>query len=351
MSKKIIAAFFVFIFLMLCVNVGYADDKDDLAEEIEKQLEDASMDIGDWIEQAGSTDIDVDVDPEKEESGDKSEEKKSDDKKNDKVVWAQEPSQLAIAILTYAEMKTLETIEEDQGKMLKRWSSGEIESARNRILKNIENARDVLAKSPAFNHLAKDIDATMKARYPEWKSKMTIDEAAKRINERNAKWRDSVKVYLKSMNYNTSHLSDDIKMRDELMKIIRKPSGQVQALQAIGGYFDHINIMLARNDLALQSLMTVLMERRRDIQDERNDLDGSVKEVAVSLKSYSRTSKKRKLGFLDDTVPEPPKPEPKPTPPPEPKPIPVPEPEPTPTLEPISIPSERPWWWPIIPVP
>ena len=300
MSKKIIAAFFVFIFLMLCVNVGYADDKDDLAKEIEKQLKDASMDIGDWLDKAASTDISVDVKPEKsEDKGNKSDDKKSDDKKNDKVVWAQEPSQLAIAILTYAEMRTLETIEEDHGKMLKKWSSGEIESARNRILKNIENARDVLAKSPAFNHLAKDIDAMMKARYPEWKAKMTIDEMTKRINERNNKWKDSVKVYLKSMNYNTSHLPDDIAMRDALMKIIKNPSGQVQALQAIGGYFDNIDIMLARNDLVLQSLMTVLIERRQDKQYERNELDAAVKEAGTSMKKYNKTAKKVKVGFSD----------------------------------------------------
>jgi len=299
MSKKIIAAFFVFIFLMLCVNVGYADDKDDLAKEIEKQLKDASMDIGDWRDKAASTDINVDVNP--EESGDKdnkSDDKKSDDKKNDKVVWAQEPSQLAIAILTYAEMRTLETIEEDHEKMLKKWSSGELESARNKILKNIENARDVLAQSPAFNHLAQDIDAMMKARYPEWKSKMTIDEAAKRINERNNKWRESVKVYLKSMNYNTSHLPDEIAMRDALMKIIKKPSGQVQALQAIGGYFDHIDVMLARNDLVLQSLMTLIMERKYDTQDERNELDSAVKEAGTYMKNHKNKAKKRKLGFV-----------------------------------------------------
>ena len=301
--KNFIASAFVFIFLFSCASAVYADAADDLREEIERQLGDNSMDIGDWVERAVSEDISVDIGPENEiskdkTSGDKSGDKSEDKKSNDKVVWAQEPSQLAITILIYAEMKTLQTIEEDQEKMLKKWNAAQIEARRNKILKNIENGRDILAKSPAFNHYAKDIDAKMKARYPDWKEKMTIDEMAKRINERNNKWKESLKVYLKSMNATTAHLDDDLAMRDELLKIIKKPEGQVQALQAIGGYFDHMNMMLTRDEQTIQSLMTVMTERRLDAQDERNDLDNAVKEAGTSVKKYrSKSKKKCKVGF------------------------------------------------------
>ena len=154
MTKKIVAALLFFISLILCVSAVYADEADDLREEIERQLGDNSMDIGDWVERVDSMDISVDINPENESndqiSGDKSGDKKSDDK----VVWAQEPSQLAITILTFAEMRTLQTIEEDQKKMLKKWNSSQIEARRNKIINNIKNGRDILAKSPAFNHYA-----------------------------------------------------------------------------------------------------------------------------------------------------------------------------------------------------
>ena len=146
MTKKIVAALLVFISLILCVSAVYADEADDLREEIERQLGDNSMDIGDWVERVDSMDISVDINPENESndqiSGDKSGDKKSDDK----VVWAQEPSQLAITILTFAEMRTLQTIEEDQKKMLKKWNSSQIEARRNKIINNIKNGRDILAK-------------------------------------------------------------------------------------------------------------------------------------------------------------------------------------------------------------
>ena len=255
------------------------------------------MDIGDWVERVDSMDISVDINPENESNDQVSGDKSGDQKSSDKVVWAQEPSQLAIAILTFFEMRTLQTIEEDQEKMLKKWDSGKIDARRNKIINNIKNGRDILAKSPAFNHYAKEIDAQMSARYPDWKPLMTIEEMAKRINERNNKWKESLKIYLKSMNATTSHVADDLDMRNELLKIIKKPEGQVQALQAIGGYFDHMNMMLTRDEQTIQSLITVMAERRLDAQDERNDLDNAVKEVGTSMKKHNPKTKKRKIGF------------------------------------------------------
>lgn len=296
--KNFIAVLFVFIFLFSCASAVYADDADDLQREIEEQLQDHSMDIGDWSDLVDSQDISVDIEPENESNDKTSDDQSGDKKSNDKVVWAQEPSQLAIAILTYAEMKTLQTIEEDQQKMLKKWNASQIEARRNKIINNIKNGRDILANSTAFNHYAKDIDAKMKARYPDWKTRMTIDEMAKRINERDKQWKESLKVYLKSMNATTSHLADDLGMRDELLKILKKPEGQVQALQAIGGYFDNMNMMLTRDEQTIQSLITVMAERRLDAQNERNDLGEAVKEAGSSVKKYrSKSKKKCKVGF------------------------------------------------------
>ena len=306
MMKKILVAVFIFAILFFCADFASADEKEDLEKWLKEEYQKTSNDMTyeEWFKKRSentSEDWGKKFSP---KSGDKtSGDKKSGDKKVNKKLWAQEPSQIAIALLTYAEMKTLEKIEEDQEKMLKRIDSksseyNQIINARNRILKNIENARDILANSPAFNHFAKDIDEAMKARHPDWEEKMTIEKAAQRINERNSKWKDTLKIYLKSMNYGTANFADDLAMREGLMKILKKPDGQVQALQAIGLYFDNMNMMMTRDELVLQSLMTAMIERKRDAYDERDDLDKAVKEAGTSIKNYkSKSKKKYKVGF------------------------------------------------------
>ena len=258
-------------------------------------------------EMAGAKDEEEEEDTTDDNKGnygedDKGDDDDKDDDKDKSKLWAQEPSQIAIAVMIFAEMKTLQTIEEDQANMLKKIDAksseyNQILSARNNLLKNIENARDVLANSKSFTHMAKDIDAAMKARHPDWKSKMTIDEAAQRINTRQSNWKATVRDYLKSMNYSTAHFADDQRVRDGLMKVLKKPDGQVQAIQALGFYFDDMGMMLARDEQVIQGLMTALIERKIDAREERNDLDNAVKEVATSLKSYKPKTKKRKMGF------------------------------------------------------
>mgnify|MGYP006916070755 FL=1 len=300
MSENFVASILVFVFILLCAGASYADDADDLARDIQEQLKNQSIDISDWVNIASSQDISVDINPESDDSGTTSGDKKATSDDN-KVVWAQEPSQIAIAILTFAEMLTINKIYDDQNKMLNKWDNSKIDTERNKILNNMKNARDILVNSPAFNHLSADIsadiDAFMKSRYPEWKSNMTSAEAAKRINDRQSKWKESVRIYLKSMNATTSHFDDDLAMRNELLKILKNPDGQVQALQVIGGYLDHMNMMMARDDLVLQSLMTVLMERRLDLREERNDLGKAVLEVGTNLQNYKPKVKKCRLGF------------------------------------------------------
>ena len=302
--KNFLAAVFIFAILLFYADFSCAEEQEDLEKWLREEYKKTSNDMSyeDWFRYRNQTSEDW-----SKKFNPKSGDKKSDDKtsgdKVNKKLWAQEPSQIAIALLTYAEMKTLEKIEEDQEKMLKRIDSksseyNQIINSRNKILKNIENARDVLAKSPAFNHFAKDIDEAMKARHPDWKAKMTIDDAAKRINERNSKWKDTLKIYLQSMNYGTANFADDLAMREGLMKILKKPDGQVQALQAIGLYFDNMNMMMTRDELVLQSLMTAMIERKRDAYDERDDLDKAVKEAGTSIKNYkSKSKKKYKVGF------------------------------------------------------
>ena len=189
---------------------------------------------------------------------------------------------------------------------------------------------------------------------------MTIDEAKDRINYRHAQWKEAVRVYLKAMNYNTAHFStEDKAMRDALMKLVKKPAGQTQALQAIGGFLDHMTISLERDEQMFYGLITAYIQYKLDRRDELNDLQNSVQEVAVSLKKYKPVAKVQKLGFFDDSFPAPAPtstptpPDPTPTPPeppttpipsmPEPEPAPEPEPEP-PTPKPYS--DEAPYWWP-----
>ena len=285
--------------------------------------------------------------------GTDSEDKKDDDKEEKKAkgfLWAQEPSQIAIALLTLAEMFTLHKIRDDEYEMLKKWSEGEITSPRGNILKRLEDARTTLLNSRSFTHLRSDIDNILSddvsTRFPKWRSGMTIDEAKDRINYRHAQWKEAVRVYMKAMNYNTAHFStEDKAMRDALMKLVKKPAGQTQALQAIGGFLDHMTISLERDEQMFYGLITAYIQYKLDRRDELNDLQNSVQEVAVSLKKYKPTAKVQKLGFFDDSFPAPaPAPAPAPTPTPTP-PEPEPEPEPTPKPAP-ALPAEQPWWWP-----
>lgn len=311
--------------------------------------------------------------------GTDSEDKKDGDKEEKKAkgfLWAQEPSQIAIALLTLAEMFTLHKIRDDEYEMLKKWSEGEITSPRGNILKRLEDARTTLLNSPGFTHLRSDIDNILgeesSTRFPKWRSGMTIDEAKDRINYRHAQWKEAVRVYMKAMNYNTAHFStEDKAMRDALMKLVKKPAGQTQALQAIGGFLDHMTISLERDEQMFYGLITAYIQYKLDRRDELNDLQNSVQEVAVSLKKYKPTAKVQKLGFFDGPIPDPiptpslpstptpPDPEPEPTPVPaptpippmpEPEPVPEPEPEPEPTPKPPTpkpYPDEAPYWWPV----
>ena len=232
----------------------------------------------------------------------KSEDIKPAEKKQKGFLWAQEPSQIAIGLLTLAEMFTLHKIRDDEYEMLKKWSEGEITAPRGKILARLEQARNALLNSSGFTHLRKDIDDIMNddvsTRFPKWRSGMTIDEAKDRINYRHAQWKEAVRVFMKAMNANTAHFSaEDKAMRDALMKIVKKPTGQTQALQAIGGYLDHITISLERDEQTFYGLITAYIQYKLDRRDELNDLQNSVQEVAVSLKNYKPKTKKYILGF------------------------------------------------------
>ena len=78
----------------------------------------ANGDITKWMEQWQRDHPDDDDWKKKFESGDK--EPESDDKKPSDTLWAQEPSQIATALLILSEMFTLQRIVSDQEKMLKR---------------------------------------------------------------------------------------------------------------------------------------------------------------------------------------------------------------------------------------
>ena len=312
-SKKFILAVLVLIFILLSAAAGYGASPEETWRKFQDEYNRTSDDksFEDWLKEHYPSEQMVPEDWEIPDSSDfepdtgkKSGDKSGDVSPDNTVKWAQEPSQIAIALLTFAEMKTLDKILEDQNKMLKKWNSSEIEKARSKIIDRIKNARDILANSAAFSHYATDIDKMMKERFPEWKEKMTIEAMAQRINERQSKWKASLKSYLKSMNATTSHFKDeDLKMREELMKIVKKPEGQIQAIQAIGGYFDNISMMLGRNEEVIHGIMTTYVERKIDLRDERNDLQKAVQEAAVSLKNYGlennkpKKSKKHKLGF------------------------------------------------------
>ena len=68
-------------------------------------------------------------------------------------------------------------------------------------------------------------------------------------------------------------------LRVKLFDLVKKPNGQVQAIQALGGYLDHAATMLAMNEQAIQSFVTAYAEFERDEMDERQDFGKLTLEV------------------------------------------------------------------------
>ncbi|MDY6399250.1 MAG: hypothetical protein SPL10_00725 [Synergistales bacterium] len=291
---------------------AYADDAEEIKrrqkewyKEYEKDPRSKDMSFNEWLKEVKGLDPEkIDVDPTNPDDWSKDPDSKDQQKTSpdNKLYWAQEPSQIAIAVLTLVEMLKLHGIRDDQKKMLETWSESVITNPRDELLTNLYVAASILNNSPFYSEVARDLDGLMSPnkskRFPEWKSGMTIAQSAKRINDRQTKWKSSVKEYLRAVNRNTSHFKDiDLKIRNALMEIVKKPAGQTQALQAIGGYLDNMNIMFERDGQALQGIMGSYIERKLDKIDERNDRQKAVNEVAVNLKNYKPKTKKCKLGF------------------------------------------------------
>ena len=287
---------------------AYADDKDEIEKrekdwkkEYEKDPASKDMSYGDWLKKK-MQDEGWEIPDKKDWTPDPDSKDQKKVSPDNKLYWAQEPSQIAIAILTLIEMLKLHGIRDDQADMLKKWNESSITNPRDELLKNLYEAAGILNNSPFYSEVARDLDGMMapnkSKRFPEWKSGMTIAQSAKRINDRQTKWKRSVKEYLRAVNRNTSHFQDiDLKIRNALMEIVKKPAGQTQAIQAIGGYLDNMNIMFERDGQALQGIMGSYIERKLDKIDERNDRQKAVNEVAVNLKNYKPKTKKCKLGF------------------------------------------------------
>ncbi|MBR1485915.1 MAG: hypothetical protein IJ597_01495 [Synergistaceae bacterium] len=215
---------------------------------------------------------------------------------------AQEPAQVAIALIIKSEIKTLEKILDNQDKMLKRWDTSSDEyknmvKKRENILTIMKTLRDELEKSEGLTHLTSDIDKALKERHPEWKANMTLDEVKKRYEDRQTKWKKTAEAYLRAMNVSQGLLAPNNEARAALFEILKKPQGQTQAIQALAGYFDHMNTMLTRNEQVIQGFMTAYAEYERDEMDERQDFGKATLEVCSTLKDFKPASKKVKLGF------------------------------------------------------
>ena len=290
------------------LRVAYADDEDEIKKrekawykEYEKDPRSKDMSFNDWVKEKMEGEG-WEIPDSKDWSPDPDSKDQQKTSPDNKLYWAQEPSQIAIAVLTLIEMLKLHGIRDDQKKMLETWSESAITNPRNELLKNLYEAAGILNNSPFYSEVSKDLDGLMSPgrskRFPEWKSGMTIAQSAQRINDRQTKWKKSVKEYLRAVNKNTSHFQDiDLKIRNALMEIVKKPAGQTQAVQAIGGYLDNMNIMFERDGQALQGIMGSYIERKLDKIEERNDRQKAVNEVAVKLKNYRPGTKKCKLGF------------------------------------------------------
>ena len=215
---------------------------------------------------------------------------------------AEEPTQVAIALIIKEEISTLEQILDNQDKMLKRWDTSSDEyknmiKKRKEILKAIEDLRNTLKNAGALTHLSSNIESSLNSRHPAWKDGLTYDDIKTRQKNRETKWRETLRAYMKSINASQSLNASYKDLRVKLFELVKKPNGQVQAIQALGGYLDHAATMLAMNEQALQSFVTAYAEFERDEMDERQDFGKLTLEVCSKLKQHNPTTKKCKLGF------------------------------------------------------
>ena len=217
-------------------------------------------------------------------------------------LMAQEPAQIAIAVMIQEEIKTLEKILNNQDQMLKRWdtSSSEYEAMKNyrdQLINKIKALREELKNANGLNHLTPNIENALKKRHPDWQSNLTIDQVKKRQSERETEWKKTVNAYMQSLK-KTQDLNYTSWMdRSKLWEILKKPNGQTQAIQALGGFIEHTNTMMVMNEQAIQAFITMFAEYERDEMDERQDFGKATLEVCSSLKKYNSKAKKCKLGF------------------------------------------------------
>lgn len=215
---------------------------------------------------------------------------------------AQEPTQIGIALMIKEEISTLETILNDQDKMLKRWKTDSYEykkmkEQRDTLINAVKNLRETMTSSGALTHMSKEIETRLKERHPAWRDNLTLDDVKKRQRDRETKWRDTVKAYLKSVN-TTQSLNEDYRvLRVRLFDLLKKPNGEVQAIQSLAGFMDYAATMMALNEQAIQSFITAYAEYERDEMDERQDFSKTTMQVCTKLKAYNPTFKTCKLGF------------------------------------------------------
>ena len=217
-------------------------------------------------------------------------------------LMAQEPTQIAIAVMIKEEIKTLEKILNNQDKMLKRWDTSSTEyrnmaNKRTEVVNTIKNLKEILSNSSALTHLASDISTALKERHPDWYEHMTLDQVKKRYEDRDSKWRNTVRAYLQSMNTAQTLNASYENLRSKLFEILKKPEGQTQAIQALAGFLDHASANIAMNEYAIQSFITAQAEYERDEMDERQDFGKATLEVCSTLKNFKPKINKVKLRF------------------------------------------------------
>ena len=215
---------------------------------------------------------------------------------------AQEPAQVAIALMIQDEIKTLEKILDNQDKMLKRWDTSsseyqEMSKRRNNLINTIKGLKEDLKKAKGLNHMTSNIESALSTRHPDWQANMTIDQVKQRQSERETAWKETVKAYMQSLKSAQDLHYNAWMNRAKLWEILKNAGGQTQAIQILGGFLEHANNLMILNEHAIQSFVTAYAEYERDEMDERRDFGKTTLEICASLKKHNPTAKKCKLGF------------------------------------------------------
>ena len=212
----------------------------------------------------------------------------------------QEVTQLAILQAEENEIDQLKKMIEHQEKMIKKLDDSkfnDIKSKHDELIKNFEESYKILQVANTITHMVDDFDNKFKDRHPEYTSGLKIKDLKSRSDDRETKWRYTMKYYIQSVNWLIRDYKLDDANREKIIDLSKSPEGQTQALQSLHAMLDHASVILMRNENVVHGLLTFYLEREYDKIDDSVDKSNSIIEAYNKSRSYKPRVTARKMGM------------------------------------------------------